>query len=613
MRLLLRCIAAFSLGLILILTGCSMSHASKPSIRQVKSALEKAGKQSDSKAKIYYLHLAYEQTRKMEKATPPPEKLDVFLQQYGAVLDGIPREVYGLSMQTEEFEAFEWALENGAKVDVHYNELLKFWELGSAWRDCILSEHSETALPIFMDEAIKGYDRIFFRQHLAEFKASGFRLHRLMVPTEFNSRLCRFIADEAERAMKKGNNEQVLFWVDNMPSLPSVVYIDEKTKQVMRELGDYALQTLEDEAMFFKLVELGYDLNRIDLDNPVIGSKLIAALRANPEYAVRVLALDEWRGVMAEVNFDFIKTLPDDALDALTWLYLDEAIEFSMKHNDGEGALRFIQLRAKKKPYDQGAYMKLTNRSLKHESKEGFNYVLKHGENLDIFNLDLSALAESQDLFVQYAPKIMKKIYHTMDSHPKTDGTTFGRIYAAFTADNEQAGLYIVENYNLSKKWVEITKGRTLLMDVCRAGNLAAARYLIEKTGADVHAQTGYQELKINLFGRVRPTEGKLTPIFFAAQSGNTELIKYVAAQRFDSVNSRSNFGATPLMYAVSEGQLEAVKVLINLGARVNAQMNPNLNNGIGDFSEISNAYRRARADENQKVLAVLKQAGARP
>ena len=614
---LLRCVAAFSMVLTLTLTGCSGGDADGSSIRQVKSALKKAQKKPDPKVKIYYLHAAYEQTRQMEAATPPPEKLAEFLQKHGAEIDGIPRQVYSLSMQVGELEAFEWALANGVELDLHYTELLKFWELGAVWREYILAEYPEIALPVFMDQGIKGYDVRFVRKHLPEFKDSEFKTHRLIGAIEFNARFSLFMAERIEWAMGKGDRERVDFLVDHMPPRPSESYIDLQTGEIMREVGDHALYTLKDEDLFCKLIEMGYEQNRIDLDSPAVGEKLIAALRANPESAIRALGLDEWHGKMTEAEFDFLNSHPESVLSTLAPLYVNEAIEMSMASGNEEGTLHYIMLRAEMEPFEKGGYDRLMNLSLKYGSKMGFDYVLEQTKKVDIYTFDFAYLAENQALFVRYAPKIMKKIYYTMDAHPKPDGTTLGRIYEAFTADNEQAGLYIVKNYDLSKKWVETTKGRTLLMDVCRAGNLASAHFLIEKRGANALSETGYREMQISLFGRTHATEGKLSPIFFAAQSNNGALITYLVKKKRVNVNSRSNFRATPLMHAVSAGQLESVETLIALGANVNAKMDSNLNHqielkDIAAFDDISNAYRRARASGNKEILEVLKKAGAR-
>ncbi len=554
----------------------------------------------------------------MKAATPPPPQLVEFLLQNESTLSGIPQQIYSLSMQAEQFEAFEWALENGAKLNIHYTELLKFWAMGSVWRDYILAEHSETALPVFMDEAIKGYDVRFFREHVAEFKTIGFKTHRFMSPIEFNTRLIRYMTERIERAMEKGSRERVVFLVDNMPPRPSGTYVEEGAAEIRRELGDYALYTLEDEELFCKLIKMGYDHNQINLSNSIIGERLLAALRAHPKSAIRAVGLDEWSGKMTKIEFDFLNSLPETQLDSLDQIYVNESIELSMAGGDEERTRSYIVLSMQRKPFTQGDYEWLINLSLKYGSRMGIDYVKEHSGEIDIFTFDLASLAENQDLFVRYAPEIMKKVYSPMDTQPRKDGTTLGRIYEAFTASNEQAGLYIVTRYDLAKVWVKTTEGRTLLMDICRAGNLAATRFLIEERGADIHVQTGYQKLEVNLFGRIRPTEGKLTPIFFAAQSGNTELIKYISEKSFDGVNARSNFGATPLMHAVSAGHLDAVKMLIDLGAKVNAEMSPDLNNGIdtnemGAFYDISNAYRRAKSGGHTEILAILQQAGARP
>jgi ankyrin repeat protein len=118
------------------------------------------------------------------------------------------------------------------------------------------------------------------------------------------------------------------------------------------------------------------------------------------------------------------------------------------------------------------------------------------------------------------------------------------------------------------------------------------------------------------LVGRTRTKEGGLSAIFFAAKSGNPDLIHYLVSKG-GNVNERSNFGATPLMYAVSNNKIDTVKVLIDLQADVNARMNENLGvedlRDLGAYSEIATAYRRAKKVGNPRILQALKEAGARP
>jgi len=153
-------------------------------------------------------------------------------------------------------------------------------------------------------------------------------------------------------------------------------------------------------------------------------------------------------------------------------------------------------------------------------------------------------------------------------------------------------------------------------MDICEAGNLKAARYLIEKRGENLHAQTGYSEMQITLMGQTKPKEGRLSPIFFAAKSGNSELIRYLHAKGAN-VNARSNYQTTPLMHAVSAGHLEAVKTLIALKADVNVRMNPAVESfdlrKMGAYEDICTAYRRAKSAGYDAILDVLIKAGAKP
>ena len=598
--------------LALTLAGCSVekpTDASDPksSVAWMKSSLKKVGRNS-AEAQIKILQDVYLHAEAM-----PTEELPTEL---ATQIDRIPKQIYALSMQTKELDAFLWATERGVKIDSHYDSLLAYWNLGPAWRDFILSNFPDAALPVFMNQAVEGYNVKFFTQYAGAFKATGYTVKSPLETTDFNVRFCRFIGEQIEDALKADDRECIEFLIEHTPKLSTVVYIDWKMKESMQALGDYVFYELKDEALACKVIELGYDLNRIDLDKVEFGPSFTDALRANPEHTVRVLELSEWNGALSESTTDFLLTLPPDALGSIHKLYLDETLKACIENGNDEEIMQLIQLREKKNPPTLAAYTELMNWALEYGNQTVFDYVMEHCTELDIFHIDFALLANNQTLFVQYAPTIMKRVYYTMDNYPKKDGTTIGRIYDVFANDNEQAGLYLVRNYNLSAAWVKATKGRTLLMDVCHAGNLQAAGFLIEKRGADLHSETGYSELEITIFGRNHPTEGKLSSIFFAAKSGNADLIKYLKSKGAN-INARSNFGTTPLMHAVTGNHLEATQMLIALRANVNTQMNPSINQvdlrSVGSYDEISNAYRRARANGNEAILNALKKAGARP
>ena len=611
------CLMAFSV----FQAGCSGGKESgtdaKTDMAMVNSSLKKARKARSGQGRIQFLRNAYDYAGELETRWPDSEKVPIFLEKYGDKLESIPEQVYALSMQTRDFDSFIWAINRSAKVDTQHSELLRFWGMGKQWRDYFISEYPEKALSIFMDRAVDNYSVRFFNQYIGAFKASGYRLEFPLEKTEFNARFCHFFADGIEIAIRKGDTERIGFLLDHMPTYGSVIYIDQYTTKTMQALGDYLCHELKDEALACKLVGLGYDMNRVDLSKTGFGADFTEALEANPKHAViHVLKLNEWHGSLSAEETDFLLTLSDPLLLSIHKLYVAEAIETSLKNANTDATLRLIKIREEIQPLTPYEYDQLLGWSLEYKNRPVFDYVKPKCTQVDIFRADLAELAENPHLFRLYAPKILKKIYRTMDKAPRSDGTTFGRIHDLLISHHPEAVLYVVKNHDFGDEWTEATEGRTLLMDVCEGGNLEAAKHLVEKKGANVHAQTGYIEARTSLFGRAKSKEGRLSPIFFAAKSGNSELIEYLASKRAN-VNVRSGFRATPLMYAVSDDHLEATRMLISLGAKVNTAMDENLTPTdlaeLGAYKDISTAYRRARRNGNQEILDVLIKAGARP
>ncbi len=644
----------------LLLSGCSKGSSEESTARgdfsAVKSTLRKARRSHDPQSRIALLRSAYENFQTLEARWAGFEKIPSSQKKYVDKLLQVPLQVYGLSMQTGDLDAFKWALARSVPLDTQYAELLKFWKLGRDWQDFILSK-DPSALSIFMDMAVKENNAKFFNRHVGAFKASGYKVVFPLEKTEFNARFCRYIANRIDRTMRRNDTEELRFLIGHMPPLAAVVHIDWKTKETMQALGPYVCMELKDEALACKLVDLGYDMNRIDLAQTGfdVGGPFFQSLEAHPEYAVvHVLRLGEWVGSLSPEETAFLLAVPESALRPVNDLHIDEAIESSVRSADLDNAVRLIRFREQTRPltrhdYDDllvwalesGSttdpriaiplihlrektyplthhdYDKLLGWALEFGNTAVFDYVRQHSEKIDLFSINLNQLAGSPKLFVLYAPQIMQKIYPTMDRKPRRDGTTYGRIQALFSSHHPRAVLYIVRKYDLGENWKVVTDGRTLLMDVCEGGNLEAARYLVEQRGEDVRAHTGYIEITTSIFGRNRAKEGRLTPMFFAAKGDRDgRLIRYLAS-KLGSVNARSGFGATPLMHAVDSGNLVAAKTLIALGANVNARMNENLTSqelaGMGNYEEISTAYRRALKTGNQAMIQLLKEAGARP
>lgn len=604
-------------------SGCSKRLEpgidAKTDVAIVKSDLKKAYKTYNPQTRINYLRSAYDNAGQLEADWPDSEEVPVFMKKYGGQLQPIPGQVYELSMQARDLDSFKWAVSNSAKVDTQYAALLKMWQMGKHWRDYFMSEYPEKSLSIFMNKAADDYSVRFFNQYIGAFKADNYRLELPLDKTEFNTKFCRFFAEMIETAMGEENTERIGFLLDHMPTLKSVIYIDPKTKKTMQALSDYVCHELKDEALACELVGLGYDMNRVDIDETGFGRDFAEALMADLEHAViHVLKLNEWHGPLSAKETKFLLILPDPTLRLVHQQHLDEAIETSIKSNNVKTtriALRLIKFREEIQPLTLQDYDQLLSWSLKYKNRTVYDYVKTESSQTDMYSINLADLGGSPTLFKQYAPKIFKKIYKTMDRGPQPDGTTLGRIDDLLISHNPESVLYVVRKYDFEDDWEDLaTDGRTLLMAVCEGGNLEAATYLIESKRADLHAKTRYFEATTTLFGSARSQEGGLSPLFFAVQSGNSELIKYLISKGV-SVNSRSGLGATPLMYAVSNNDLEATKTLISLGADVNRTMNKeNASNPAqeGGYRIISTAYGRALQNGNQKILGVLVKAGAR-
>ena len=528
----------------------------------------------------------------------------------------IPDRVKVLAKESRTVDAFVWAMEHGATPPTHYNELMEYKKLRGAWKEQILSRNPES-FPVLMSMALDFYDIQFFNAHATELITRGFEVKSPMEKTEFKIRFRRFVGEELAEALEKKDADRIRELVALTPKILSANYLAAKTRSTMQATGDYVLEELKDEQLAIQMIERRYAFNPIDFSNLPFGEEFLQAYRCDPDYVIRTQGLAKWDGHMSDAEAKFLTTLPESAWAQLANLHFEKLLELSMKIHESDAALRLIAFKAKEKPLEQVDYNELISWALKYSNKAVFDFAMTESGTLDIYNIDFASLALNQKLFQQYAMQIMKRIYYTMDTNPRPDGTTLGRIKQVLACGNENAGLYILHNkYGLSESWEKTTEGKTLLMEVCEAGNLKAARYLIEKRGEDVRVETGYSKLEISVFGSTHPKEGKLSPIFFAAKSGNPELIKYLV-YKGANVNARSNFHTTPLMHAITAGHIDAAKMLISLGANVNAQMNSDLNSvdlrEIGSYDEIYSPYRRARNSQNKEMFDLLVKAGANP
>ena len=71
--------------------------------------------------------------------------------------------------------------------------------------------------------------------------------------------------------------------------------------------------------------------------------------------------------------------------------------------------------------------------------------------------------------------------------------------------------------------------------------------------------------------------ENGSTPLMFAAQNGNLEIVKLLL-ERGANVNAKNEIGSTVLMFADQSNNLEIIQLLLGKGANINAEDNNGLN-----------------------------------
>ena len=117
--------------------------------------------------------------------------------------------------------------------------------------------------------------------------------------------------------------------------------------------------------------------------------------------------------------------------------------------------------------------------------------------------------------------------------------------------------------------------------DDARQGNLPAVRALLQQDPKQVNAVTSDRMV--------------MTPLHFAAQFGQVEMVKFLLAQGAD-VHARDGNRATPLFRAALRGQTACAELLIRAGADVNAEGNENIRPPASGRDDGAYRHRQAAA-----------------
>ena len=143
-----------------------------------------------------------------------------------------------------------------------------------------------------------------------------------------------------------------------------------------------------------------------------------------------------------------------------------------------------------------------------------------------------------------------------------------------------------------------LPEGETALMTAARSGSVDAVNTLVAR-GADVNRKEAWRGQNA---------------LMWAAAEGHGEVIRALVAHGAD-IRARSNGGFTPLLFAVREGKIPAVKALLEAGAALNESL-PSRRGGetpAADAEPGLNAFMLAVGNAHYELATFLLDKGADP
>ena len=143
-----------------------------------------------------------------------------------------------------------------------------------------------------------------------------------------------------------------------------------------------------------------------------------------------------------------------------------------------------------------------------------------------------------------------------------------------------------------------LPEGETALMTAARSGSVDAVNTLVAR-GADVNRKEAWRGQNA---------------LMWAAAEGHAEFIRALVAHGAD-IRARSNGGFTPLLFAVREGKIPAVKALLEAGAALNESL-PTRRGGetpAADAEPGLNAFMLAVGNAHYELATFLLDKGADP
>lgn len=187
-------------------------------------------------------------------------------------------------------------------------------------------------------------------------------------------------------------------------------------------------------------------------------------------------------------------------------------------------------------------------------------------------------------------------------------------IMAAGKGEGEIVAILLEAGANVNAK---STDGQeTALMGAVTRGHVGIIRTLIEAK-ADLKPKSTYgfnaftsavaagnleaAEALLDAGAKIEEGAHTITPLQFAATSGNVEMIRFLIKRGADVNYGAKSGGQTALLSAIYAAKPEAVKALIELKANVNSKTKD------GDTP-----LKAARKGDQEDIIAILKAAGAK-
>ncbi|HVT03618.1 MAG TPA: ankyrin repeat domain-containing protein [Thermoanaerobaculia bacterium] len=187
-------------------------------------------------------------------------------------------------------------------------------------------------------------------------------------------------------------------------------------------------------------------------------------------------------------------------------------------------------------------------------------------------------------------------------------------IKAAWDGEEEIVNILLASGAKVNANATDT--GETALMNAVTRGHIPIVRILI-KAGADVSPKNkfdfnaftsavaaGNQEiagLLLDAGAKVEAGASGLTPLQFAASSGNIEMIRFLVKRGANVNHGAKTGGQTALLSAIYGAHPEAVQALVDLKADVSAKT-----------SDGTTPLKAAQKGDQDDIVKILKAAGAK-